>query len=176
MSKKWNEFPFSATQNPRPEQHSLKWTNWFTGHRRRLCSQSQQYWCWEKKKKRTGCYVFLWKARRGEWRSDLYTRMFRKIEQTWLVISINNIIILLLLRTFSHVFEIISQTFFFCLTLKKTCVWSHCGERFAVQRINRTLLPLWVVVFFFFLWDNGEWIQIPCFLFHTMTSLAGFSI
>lgn len=75
--------------------------------------------------------------------------MFRKIEQTWLVISINNIIILLLLRTFSHVFEIISQTFFFCLTLKKTCVWSHCGERFAVQRINRTLLPLWVVVFFF---------------------------
>lgn len=41
------------------------------------------------------------------------------------------------------------RLFFFCLTLKKTCVWSHCGERFAVQRINRTLLPLWVVVFFF---------------------------
>lgn len=30
MSKEWNQFPFSATQEPRPQQRSLKWTNWFT--------------------------------------------------------------------------------------------------------------------------------------------------
>lgn len=151
MSKKWNEFPFSATQNPRPEQHSLKWTNWFTGHRRRLCSQSQQYWCWEKKKKKNVQDATSSSGKRGEESGGLiFTRecLGKLNKLDWLLV-----LIILLFYYYSELsvtsLRSFLRLFFFCLTLKKTCVWSHCGERFAVQRINRTLLPLWVVVFFF---------------------------
>lgn len=67
------------------------------------------------------------------------------------------------------------RLFFFALPWRKRVF----GPTVAKDLLFSGLIVLYFpfgLLYFFFLWDNGEWIQIPCFLFHTMTSLAGFSI